>query len=34
MTGWGPSGEAYLGRVLANEPVGRLSDLGAALTPR
>jgi aspartate/methionine/tyrosine aminotransferase len=29
MTGWGPSGEAYLRLVFANEPVGRLSDLGA-----
>ncbi len=28
MTGWGPSGEAYLRLVFANEPVERLRDLG------
>jgi aspartate/methionine/tyrosine aminotransferase len=29
MDGWGPSGAAYLRLVFANEPVERLSDLGA-----
>ena len=29
MTGWGPSGEAYLRLVFANEPVERLRGLGA-----
>jgi aspartate/methionine/tyrosine aminotransferase len=29
MTGWGPSGQAYLRLVFANEPVGRLGDLRA-----
>ena len=29
MDGWGPSGERYLRLVFANEPVQRLSDLGA-----
>lgn len=28
MTGWGPSGERYLRLVYANEPVGRLRQLG------
>jgi hypothetical protein len=27
MTGWGPSGAAYLRLVFANEPVERLGDL-------
>jgi aspartate/methionine/tyrosine aminotransferase len=29
MDGWGPSGESYLRIVFANEPVDRLTDLGA-----
>ncbi|HSI93601.1 MAG TPA: pyridoxal phosphate-dependent aminotransferase, partial [Jiangellaceae bacterium] len=29
MDGWGPSGESYLRIVFANEPVERLTDLGA-----
>jgi hypothetical protein len=29
MAGWGPSGEAYLRLVFANEPVERLGDLRA-----
>ncbi|HEX6329440.1 MAG TPA: pyridoxal phosphate-dependent aminotransferase [Jiangellaceae bacterium] len=29
MNGWGPSGESYLRIVFANEPVERLTDLGA-----
>jgi aspartate/methionine/tyrosine aminotransferase len=28
MTGWGPGGEHYLRLVFANEPAGRLADLG------
>jgi aspartate/methionine/tyrosine aminotransferase len=28
MAGWGPSGASYLRLVFANEPAGRLANLG------